>query len=304
MNHAPWSKIFIAAFIICIIGVGGVLALGWDDDYQFSGTMGGAAEAVSIHETETIASEMIETIKVETSTVNVLMVQEERNDIHVELRGEKRNDKDQLTLEISQQGEQLTINVREKSRIGFHISDVSILFSSGSFPSSELTVKVPEQKYEQLDVHTSTGNLTMLHPVQAERMIAKSSTGNIKLDGFSGEELNLRSSTGNMDISQVRAQVDIQTSTGNIRKLELLNISKDVRVRTSTGNAQIIIKENPTVLQLELSTSTGRIAFESPANTYNVGNSKTVNFSIGEGSKPELKVSSSTGNIDVQIEDN
>lgn len=162
----------------------------------------------------------------------------------------------------------------------------------------ELQVTLPEAAYEKMNVQTATGDIKS-SAFQAKTALIRSSTGNVDLGGFSGEQLDVKTDTGDMDLTDIHSALNIRSSTGDVKRLDLPQLAHDVEIRTDTGDIRVSVDQQPTSAALSLDTDTGEVRVDWPNLSYERKEEHQVKGTIGGGG-PSLNVQTSTGDIRIQ----
>ena len=186
--------------------------------------------------------------------------------IHVDARNRKLSD---YRLEESQSGNMIHFLLKEKPRIGFHVT----------WHESSVSVEVE-----------TPANLT-LH--------AESADGNLNASGLKGT-ITLRSSDGHQNIADVSGTLNVQSSDGTV---EMQNIAGTLDARSSDGN----IKVSGKLDGLNIHTSDGSLTVELASGT-SLKSDSTLHSSDGsitlrlpKDLAATFDISSSDGKIDCNL---
>ena len=159
-----------------------------------------------------------------------------------------------------------------------------------------ITVYVPEAKYGELKVTTSTGNIDISGEYQFAGITAKASTGNMNFSGMTCLGKFCTSvSTGNVTIKNVWAGTIISRgSTGGFR-IEDITVSEEIDVQRSTGDIRF---DKVFTEYIKIRTSTGNINFADTEANHKIDiKASTGNVKLNRCDADEILIRTSTGNI-------
>ncbi len=110
--------------------------------------------------------------------------------------------------------------------LGFHYSNLS------------LRIGVPENRLEELDLSTSSGNISVSGNLAA-RLFVDTSSGLGEVASYQGESLNISSSSGNQNLTDIETEknIRIDSSSGDIRVTEVK--AEQLILDTTSGSAEI-----------------------------------------------------------------
>jgi DUF4097 and DUF4098 domain-containing protein YvlB len=201
---------------------------------------------------------------------------------------DKQKGRIQFLSEVTPDGT-LKVEVREQPHID--------LFFPGN-GRLQLQVLIPEAQYEKIRMETATGDVET-RALSAKTANIHSSTGDVEMDGYTGERLDVITETGDMKLANIRSILSIDSSTGEINKLQLSELTHDVDIQTDTGDVRISVDKEPAAVNLELESDTGDIDADWASLSYESKEEHHVKASVGNGG-PTLTVRSSTGDIRIQ----
>jgi lia operon protein LiaG len=281
------KKLALLAFLSLLIGVSGLA-------YLFGKDQAWPIHKSGIHEEKRVDGKRVKRLEIKTATADVRLSRSPDENIHIELLGEAYKQaahESFLRVEETLSGE-LDIEVIEAKRF---------FLTFGSLRDLELHVALPETEYEQLQVSTSTGDIESSDELKEKQLKLATSTGEIVINGYSGDELTVSSSTGDMRLININSGVIIESSTGSVEELQLRELSKDVRIETSTGDIHIRANNLPESASFDLESNTGEL--EVALSNLNVAHKSEhrLNATLGSGNGgPNIRVRSSTGDITFQ----
>ncbi|MBY0089106.1 DUF4097 domain-containing protein [Brevibacillus sp. M2.1A] len=162
----------------------------------------------------------------------------------------------------------------------------------------KLEVFLPEKVYENVQLETMTGDIKS-GMLRAKNTKISTGNGDVNVSGYEGEALNVQTATGDINLEDVRSAVVIESSTGEIDKLTMPELTHDVSIRTDTGDIRVTVAKEPAAAQLEVTTDTGSISTTWSNLIYEKDEEYRVKASIGSGG-PKMTVRSSTGDVRIQ----
>jgi lia operon protein LiaG len=279
-----WGKrLFGLSLLLFVIGASGLVWLFSKQEY-FSFSL------AKVDEQRTI-SQAITALDVSTDTTDVVVTSSNLKQASVRLVGEvsdKQKGRIQFLSEVTPDGT-LKVEVREQPHID--------LFFPGN-GRLQLQVLIPEAQYEKIRMETATGDVET-RALSAKTANIHSSTGDVEMDGYTGERLDVITETGDMKLANIRSILSIDSSTGEINKLQLSELTHDVDIQTDTGDVRISVDKEPAAVNLELESDTGDIDADWASLSYESKEEHHVKASVGNGG-PTLTVRSSTGDIRIQ----
>lgn len=179
-----------------------------------------------ITEKDTITINNAEKIIVEASSADIEIISEERDDISVVLQTYKKGPK----LDISN-GKSIHIVAQQDNWLNLGLS---INYSP------RLTIYIPMDYNESLDVKNSSGNLS-LSDLTLDAMDLDLSSGDIDADKLNFEKGIVKSSSGNIDLSNLEcASLTINSHSGD---LTLDNFKGELNGKSNSGNVFIGYKK-------------------------------------------------------------
>lgn len=108
-----------------------------------------------------------------------------------------------------------------------------------SFGKTSITLYLPQSVYGALELHASTGDVTLPREFRFEQMDISISTGNIHVSSSVSETAKLRTTTGDIRVEGISAEIlDFSASTGKITVSDV-TCRGDVIVNLTTGKASL-----------------------------------------------------------------
>lgn len=182
-----------------------------------------------------------------------------------------------------------------------------------------VTVYLPAEQYDALNVVNSTGDITVAEPFTFRSMNLRASTGDIRLDGTKAGEMALHVSTGDISVDNaaVSGALTVSVSTG---KTNMVNVtcasftsegstgrvtltdvvaSGRMYVKRSTGKIRL---ENCDAGEIELHATTGDISGTLRSEKVFSAKASTGRINVPTGTNGgRCEITTSTGNIDFSI---
>ncbi len=280
---AMFKKVFRLALVCFLVGAVGLV-------YYFQKNQTWYSGMEPVNEQRTV-QEQVKSLELDTATVDLDIVAGDRSDIGVRLSGEvNRKRKDALRLITEMRGDgTLYIAVKEPNHLGF---------SFGPDHDLRLEVIIPNRELERITVKSNTGD------VHASALTAgvssfETDTGDLALEGIKGNHLQATSHTGDLQLRQIEAKVDVGNDTGDVKIIDLAELKQDITIQTATGDVSIDARNTPAAAQIDLMTDTGDVNVKWSGLDYQEKDESEVRATIGTGG-PRIEVSSSTGDISIR----
>lgn len=191
---------------------------------------------------------------------------------------------DDLEFEISQSGNTISIDVKDKG-VG--------IFNFGSSPGADIEITGPSDT----SVKLRTGNGSVeVHGMKRSGSV-HTSNGTVLMDGVTGE-FEVSTSNGRVEILQSSGTFEIDTSNGRIEFDGELSPGGSNRMTTSNGSVQITLQGTPSI-KLDASTSNGSVDTGFPILITAPLDEHHVVGTIGDGDA-DLFVRTSNGSISIE----
>lgn len=128
-----------------------------------------------------------------------------------------------------------------------------------SFGESGITLYLPEEDYESLTMVLSSGDVTVSEEIYIGNVNITTSTGDIRLDKLTADEIKLSVTTGDVTANSVTCLGDVQiaVSTGGV---QLRGVWCENLI--STGSTGDITLEDGTAKTVSITRSTGDVRFK------------------------------------------
>ncbi|TQK73633.1 putative adhesin [Brevibacillus sp. AG162] len=277
------KRLFGISLLLFIIGICGIIWLFTkQENFSFS--------LKQVNEERMIEQE-VKAIEVLTEAVDVEIMASKQPKASVRMVGEV-SEQQQERLEfrsvVSPDGT-LLVELRERPHVNmFYPRNGKV----------KLELFLPEKVYEQVQLETMTGDIKS-GMLRAKNTKISSGNGDVDVSGYEGEVLDVQTATGDINLANVRAAVVIESSTGEIDKLTMPELTHDVSIRTDTGDIRVTVAKEPAAAQLEVTTDTGAIETTWSNLSYEKNEEYKVKASIGSGG-PKMTVRSSSGDVRIQ----
>ncbi|OIJ12917.1 hypothetical protein BKP35_10155 [Anaerobacillus arseniciselenatis] len=315
-----------AAFLgIALIAIG-IFALVFNFNQPVFSTF--TSSTIEINEKEVIDGKNIETIDVNVSSPSVYLIPTDSNEITVELIGEI-SEKTDFEFDVTSRNNKLDVYVKNSTTVSgwFNFSTMTT--------NLQLELHIPRKEYNKLNVHSSSGRIT-LNDLHAKNVELRASSGRIEISNVTAEsEINLQTSSGRIEAvnntakslqarassgrilinGQISEQISPSTSSGSIvlenfegdvsaaassGRVSIINdqLVGDINVSTSSGRVEIDLKNAPTSALIDFQGSSGRGSVNLPGLDFEEKSNNRVYGTIGAG-KYEIKVRTSSGRFEL-----
>lgn len=175
---------------------------------------------------------------------------------------------------------------------GLEAGNITIEASSGNIDLDRITAS------GDLFLKASSGNIGFGDIAAGGKGTLKLSSGNLDGKSVQSGELEIRSSSGTIEIEAIRAldKVYIEASSGDV-VIGLPGIEDDIEVSCSSGNIELLIPRNSRYT-VNLSTSSGKIRVDDPVTDTVNNREKGVTGEVNGGG-PMIMAHTSSGNISI-----
>jgi len=175
---------------------------------------------------------------------------------------------DDLEYEINQEGDTISVEVRERSRG---------IFNFGETPGADIEITAPSNT--RVDFRTNNGSVEVYGMQQSGTV--RTSNGKIVLDKVSGD-FKIATRNGRVTIAKAIGSFDVETRNGRIKFDGELASGGNNRMTTRNGSIEIKLQGTPSV-KLEASTNNGSINTEYPTLTSSPRDRHRLAGNIGAG---------------------
>ena len=124
-----------------------------------------------------------------------------------------------------------------------------------NFKTPSITVYLPEQEYQALEVNNTTGDLKLSGPWCLDKLSLKVTTGDIRADGMTcKKDIDIHVTTGSMILKNLNCEkLNVSGSTGQTT-MKNVRVSEKAQLRWTTGG---LLMEDCGVGNLSLDGTTG-----------------------------------------------
>lgn len=227
----------VIAGLLIIIGVIGSLL-------TFPGIPSISGKDLTTSEKE-IDSAEVETIKINIPNGKVQVLPTSEKEIKVNLQTGDKND--ELITNIVDNA--LNINIKNKSWASFSIGFFNI--------GTTLTVYVPEQHFELLDIKSDNGKIN-IEEIEANNINVQSSNGRIELSEITADKATVNADNGKIILTNVSGEITGKTSNGSIA-IYTKTLEYPIDFHADNGKITITSEELPTNNTFDLRTDFGKI---------------------------------------------
>ncbi|MCP8969546.1 DUF4097 family beta strand repeat-containing protein [Ectobacillus ponti] len=120
---------------------------------------------------------------------------------------------------------------------------------------TNLEIALPKKQYERLLLRTSSGDIEV-SGAQAKNLDIQTSSGDMRITDTAAEKTSLQASSGDISSVGLQGQLHANTSSGDV-KLQAADIVQQVGIETSSGDVTIELEKEPASLALEFESSSG-----------------------------------------------
>ena len=214
--------LLIAFLLVLIFGVIAILVLALSGA-SLAGWFNWFGESDNLVLEKTYETSEFKNLDVFSTVGNIKIENSDTKDVMVKIYADDKV-KEGASSEINDE----TLNVKMKE------SDSNCHFLCFT-KNPKIVISMPSEFAGKINVKSSTGNVKIGSFKDAE-MIVDLSTGNTKIEA--GKNLDLNSSTGNIEVETGYNRVKIHNDTGNVR-VEKLELLEDSEIMSDTGNVKV-----------------------------------------------------------------
>lgn len=230
------KKVMMAAVVLLLIGgIGSVITFF---------TM----ERHPIQQSSEVDAAHIKALDISQTNGAVIIQQTDDPVIRVELTGVERNPS-HVELLVNEKGDTLTVETSKPNRSRFHL-----------FPKVKdlrLTVYVPDNTLEQLQVEVSNGRLDG-RQFKVGQMTALVHNGRIYMEDITVDEVNAGSNNGKIEMHDVSGDITGTTHNGSIT-LVTSQLEQNIDMGTNNGSIKIMAEHKPTNATIDARAHNGKI---------------------------------------------
>ena len=274
MKNKPLIITLIVFIVLFISFLVGIMIKSIGDN---SFLMFGKAKMIEevAHDEEYITN--FKTIYIDSDTANVNIIESDNNKIRLLIHNKKEN----TTVDVKDEELNIKTKIDKCKFICFNprITQIDLYLPSEYKDKVVLEnkvgdIKIENLKYMMLDLKTTTGDVEI---DSIDSGVLKTTTGDVRIKNI--ETLDIETTTGDIDLGKVNNKLDIDVKTGDI-KVDEANLKANSSISTKTGDIKILKTEN---IYIDASTKTGDVKIENN----------------DRRSELELKIKTKTGDIKV-----
>ena len=168
------------------------------------------------------------------------------------------------------------------------------IFSIGK--SMKVTVYAPAQLFNEANIDSSTGNITIPNDFTFSKLNVVLSTGNMNINTIVTDDASFVASTGNVNLEINAVNLDVKTTTGNIKVKG--QVTNDAKVQASTGKVNLELKSH----NLDVTTSTGKINLTNTVVEDHLEiHASTGDVKLVDSDANTINIETSTGDVDAVL---
>lgn len=218
-------------------------------------------------------------IEIDVSGAKTTIIPENRDDLQAELDGKGK-------ITVKSDGDKISVEMKRK------------WFQWLFFNKSELTIHIPENYNQNMEIEIGSGNVTFegrskSNPMVLNKLSVDVGSGNVNINNLETKSGSFDISSGNVNLKHFTGKLDANLSSGSFKvKMDKLTSSVDIDV--SSGNVKLDLPDNAD-FTLNGDISSGNISSDFPLNEADRDHIKGKN---GSG-KYKIDLDVSSGNIDI-----
>ncbi|RCX13895.1 DUF4097 and DUF4098 domain-containing protein YvlB [Fontibacillus phaseoli] len=161
---------------------------------------------------------------------------------------------DQIPVEAAEEvAEKTTIDTSIGKTLAVTVKDKTYSASGKRHPRVNLTVILPENRYLDIDISTSSGSITLTGAQALKQIKLQTGNGNLRMWDVVGD-VSAKTLNGDAELYRVFGDVSIDTQGGNLKgkgisgnaslstmvgDISLVNAEADIKASTKNGNVKI-----------------------------------------------------------------
>ncbi len=264
-------------------------------------TTGCVSAGKSETQKETIKLKDTTLIKVESSSADIEIIAEDREDISVVLhtfqRGPRLKVSDGKTIQIEAKQERWVggISMSRSPKLTIYVpkgydQSIEVDNSSGDLDINEMAL-------DSLEIHLSSGDVRGKE-LSFNKGSIDSSSGDIDMENIQGTEFNIHSSSGDLKLEDFTGQLEGDTSSGNVL-ITFKEFTSDLNYSTQSGDITVDFNEEPIDADFDLQCSSGEVSLNFELDSVEKEKDNRVLGTKGDGSY-EVTLHASSGEITVK----
>ncbi|WP_261129601.1 DUF4097 domain-containing protein [Bacillus sp. Marseille-Q3570] len=180
-------------------------------------------------------------INIDVSGMNTEIIPEKRNDLRIELNGKG-------DVDLNRRGDDIHV----KARKGW--------FSWFGFDRTKLTIHIPEDYDQELELQNGSGNLTFYGPSDQMKLTSLKvdiNSGNLKLKNIHARKFTHDASSGNVDVNNLKTdEGTFNISSGNVK---IMNYTGALAADLSSGKLDVQMDELTGDIDVEISSGSAEL---------------------------------------------
>ncbi|PKM52574.1 MAG: hypothetical protein CVV02_00110 [Firmicutes bacterium HGW-Firmicutes-7] len=253
-------------------------------------------------EKDTVSINNTNKIVVESSSADIEIIPEEREDISVVLETDKRGPK----LSVSD-GKTVYIKAKKNTIFNFGIS---------IYASPLLTIYIPKDYAESLDINSSSGDVK-LNDLVLTKLNLDLSSGDVKGNQLVFEEGSIKSASGDLKLYTIEcASLDINSSSGDLIlkdfdgkltgtsdsgdvNIHYKNLAESIDYKVSSGDLIVDLNNSEPDASFDLKCSSGNVSLNYRLDNVQFEKNNSVKGTSGNGTHMIL-LRASSGDITIK----
>lgn len=250
------KKVSFLALLLLVIGVVGSIV-----------TFSSLNNKVNVSEVQPIESGQITSLKIDTVATDVeLITIQNEDEARVELVG-KTTERLQSKVVVKTDEEALTVEVRSKKNKWFNFDFY--------MPTLTLKVFIPEKLYDSVQINGVSTDISIQN-IAAKSLTIETVSGDIDGEVLRFNRGKLKSVSGDVRLEEIEGEVEVNLESGDV-SLFMNDLTKSVKVKTISGDIEVVSSKEPTDVTFDVSTISGDVnLFDKYNNSATIGNGSAV----------------------------
>jgi len=283
------SKVVVGPGGIDVEGSGSSNSRNWNGNTWSIGNWFGFGNQdlidVNLNEEKIEPLDGIDSIKIDSSFIDVKVTKEDRDDVRIKYFGTMKSNVIPK-LEPIINGNELVINLVTENINSYTVIESNVV----------LEVFVPKTYKGDFNILGSSSDI-FVSDIIMKNLKVSTSSGNINLNKVNGSNLELHASSGDIIGKEVYGDVDINSSSGDVT-FTINGSTGDYKINTSSGDVDFKYGYDSSYIGT-IKTSSGDVEYDGTAHV--TKNSKNnYEFTIGSGNKKIINISTSSGEIEFE----
>ncbi len=204
-------------------------------------------EQMDLKQEALLSAENVTRIEVVVISSDVKIRTEKRTDVLAELSGSYKAVPAYVPpkLEMDQDGDVMRVRVEHQNQHGFVTS-----------LSTELTLIVPEQYKNAVDIKTTSGDVEVSHGAYSGIDI-RTVSGEVELEYVSPELSRVKTTSGDIEIERASGGLDVESVSGEI-DVRFDALVSDISLKSTSGDVKVAVPEEAS-FTVDFKSTSGRI---------------------------------------------